>query len=80
LFKRVERGLPRDVVRVLLPRREALREAEALAEVLREAWADRRVQVRGSPERALAEAVVRDLVERLRRLPPIPLRDPPPPR
>ena len=69
--------MPRDVVRVLLPRREARLEAAALAEVLREAWADRRVQPRGSPERALAEDVVRDLVERLRRLPPI-RRDPPP--
>ncbi len=74
----MEASVPRDVVRELLPRRAALIEAAALAEVLREAWADRRAQPRGSPERALAEAVVRDLVERLRRLPPVPHGPPPP--
>ncbi len=64
--------MPRDVVREFLPRRAAEAEAQILGEVLDEAWAERRQHPLGSTERAFAETVLRDVIERLRRLPRAP--------
>lgn len=59
----------RDVVQEFLPRQAARAEAMLLLEVLDEAWAERRRQPAGSVERACSETVLRDVIERLRRLP-----------
>ena len=54
------------IIREFLPSRAAAEQAAVLTEVLREAWADRRLHRPGSPERVIAEVVSRDLLERLR--------------
>ena len=60
--------MPRPVVQEMLPRPVA--EAAVLHEVLAEAWADRRRQWPGTPDRAFVEQVIRDLIDQLRRLRP----------
>ena len=61
--------MSRVVVRELLPRKAAEAEAQILGEVFREAWTERRRNPPGSPERACTDTVLRDVIERLRRLP-----------